>query len=163
MPKVTPSIALRSVSVSSSPEANANSVTTVEVVLVYNSAMIALLPRSAPEWFAGKTRILAEAAKEIDVVSLQIPPGMSVVSVTLPKRLSKAVGAYVYADYRAPAGQVPITLTAYRTVALRLRKASILVTQVGERAAPRKPVKRAAAAASTGKAGAKVASKTRKR
>ena len=84
------------------PDANRNSGLEVDVVVIYaNDAIDPLSQMSADEWFSGKQDMMANYANAIDVVHLELPPGMRE-HVTWPGRASKMVAAYLFAHYQTP-------------------------------------------------------------
>jgi type VI secretion system protein len=111
---------LRYVSIEAIENANQNQATAVDIVLIYDSNMLSVLPKSAPEWFANKSTLLAGFGQSIEVVSLQMPTS-SVTSVTLPKDIFKAVQVLSYANYISPEGQVSGNLTSYKCVRIVLQ------------------------------------------
>ena len=111
---------LRHVSIEALVNANQNQATAVDIVLIYDSNILLVLPKSAPEWFANKSSLLAGFGQSIEVVSLQIPAA-SVTSVPLPKDISKAVQAVSYANYINAEGQVSGNLTSYKCARITLQ------------------------------------------
>ncbi|UXY17249.1 hypothetical protein N8I74_09645 [Chitiniphilus purpureus] len=116
-----PRTEVRALRVLAEVDANGNSATALDVVLVYSANALAMLPRTGPDWFAQKGALLAALGPDIDVVPLQLPPALVVDPVPLPGRYRRAVGVYAFPNYLAPAGQAAINLTAYRRPTLRLR------------------------------------------
>lgn len=101
---------LRSVHVVARSDANENSATALSLVFVYERDAGRLLPDSAPAWFSQRGALVSALASSIDVVALQLPPGASDVSVSLPDRHGRAVAVYAYARYHSPAGRQRLDL-----------------------------------------------------
>ncbi|GLS04975.1 hypothetical protein GCM10007860_21240 [Chitiniphilus shinanonensis] len=122
---------LRGMRVLVDTDANGNTATAMDVVLVYSANGIAMLPKTGPDWFSQKTALLATLGPTVDVVPLQLPPAAVVDPVPLPKRYRDAVGIYAFPNYIDAKGQPVLDLTRYRKPTLRLRSGDI---QVGEAA-----------------------------
>lgn len=118
---------LRKLSVAADPGANHGSATQLDIVLVYERNAIASLPKSGPDWFRQRAALHSSLAKQIEVVSLQVPGASAAFKVKLPKRVKKSVAVIAFANYVAPEGWPPITLTPYSKVALQLQAKSIAI------------------------------------
>ncbi|GLU31286.1 hypothetical protein WKR88_15355 [Trinickia caryophylli] len=112
--------ALRDVTVVAQSAANSGSATALDLVFVYDAPTAATLPRTGPEWFAQKARLLVALGPRIDVASVQLPAGQSVSRVPLPERHKKALVVYCYVNFVAPAGQGVADLTTYKRVTITL-------------------------------------------
>jgi type VI secretion system protein len=123
--KSQPSTSLKSLAVMADGQANRNSATAVDVLFVYDSSVLSLLPANAPAWFSQKSGLENTLGHSVDVVSLQIPPAYRVASVGMPARYRRALRILVYANYLAQAGQAPLDLTGYQHAMLTLLADSI--------------------------------------
>lgn len=112
--------ALRDVSVVAQSAANSGSATALDLVFVYDAPTAATLPRTGPEWFAQKARLLVALGPKLDVASVQLPAGQSLSPVPLPERHKKALVVYCYVNFVAPAGQGVADLTAFKRVTITL-------------------------------------------
>lgn len=121
-------VELRSLRVIADPDANQDSATRLDLVLVYDARAQDLLPKTAPEWFDQKRALLDGAGSQLGVVSLELPPGTLVDPVALPDGYRKALAAYAYAGYQAKSGQHPLALTAIKNAVLRLGNQKISVS-----------------------------------
>ncbi len=117
---------LSAIQVIAEPGANQNSATALDIVFVYDTATVDLLPKSGPTWFENKTRLLSAFPKGIDVVSLQLPPALTVAPVALPARYRDAVRTLAFANYVVDAGQYPMDLTAFKHAVVRLQPTGIV-------------------------------------
>lgn len=99
--------------------ANTNSATAIDVVFVYDSKVLGLLPEKGPDWFDKKDALTKALATSIDVVPLGVPP-MTLASVALPARYQEAIGVYSYANYLSAAGQPKCNLTPYKQMIIWL-------------------------------------------
>ncbi|GAB7536918.1 hypothetical protein BGC_31360 [Burkholderia sp. 3C] len=104
--------------------ANQNAATQLDVVFVYDSNVLALLPATGPDWFQKKDALLAGLATAIDVVSLQVPPA-TLATASLPKRHGKAIAVYSYANYLSAAGQPKGNITPYKNVTIWLTPTAV--------------------------------------
>jgi len=105
--------------------ANSGTATALDLVFVYDSDAVAMLPKTAPEWFEKKAALVSGLARSIDVVTLQMPPA-TVVDVRLPSRADEAIGVYSYADYIAAAGQPMGNLTPYKRMTIWLTPTTVV-------------------------------------
>ena len=121
VPAVTPP---RSIGVFASDDANESLVTSLDIVFLYDPALVKAMPADAPSWFDLKTRIRQRHAGTMDVVSLQVPPGVAL-AVKMPRRASDAVEVVAYASYLSRNGTRKLRLTPFRDVAIYLNEKMI--------------------------------------
>ena len=114
LPWHKPTTNVASIRVAAPPGANLNSATALDLVFVYNTPNVAMLPSTAPEWFAQKASLQSGLAQGIDVVSLQVPPATVIDPVALPKRYGKAVAVFAFANYLSKDGQARSDVTAFK-------------------------------------------------
>ncbi len=129
LPWHKPTTNVASIRVAAPPGANLNSSTALDLVFVYNTANVAMLPITGPEWFKQKVSLQSGLAKGIDVVSLQIPPATVVDPVPLPKRYGKAVAVFAFANYLSKDGQARNDVTAFKHAVIWLAATQISVTE----------------------------------
>lgn len=125
----TPTAKLESLGVIATDDANSNMATALDVVFVYSTDAEAILPKSAPAWFAHRDGFIAAAPTDLDVVSLQIPPAFVMRRVTLPARHAKALQVVVYANYIAAGGQNELVLTSVKKALLRLEAKTVVLSE----------------------------------
>lgn len=124
-----PHASLHSLTVSADPDANQGSATQLDIVVVYGSSASASLPKTGPDWFRQRAALQSALARDIEVVSLQVPSASARFKVKLPRNTKKkGLAVYAFANYVAPEGWPLITLTPYKNAALRLRAKSIAVS-----------------------------------
>lgn len=121
--------ALDTLQVVAQPDANLNSATLLDVVFVYDATVPALLPQTGPDWFAHKQALESGLASSIDIITLEVVPATLLKAVPLPKRHSKALAVYSFANYQASDGQARVDLTRYRHPVLWLTATQITVTE----------------------------------
>jgi type VI secretion system protein len=122
-----PPTIISGIQVVSEVNANQNTATPIDIVFVYDSTAVALLPKTGTDWFKQKAALISGLATSIDVVSLQVPPA-TLVSVPLPKRYEKAIGVYSFANYLSEGGQPVGNLTPYKNMQIWLTPTSIVYT-----------------------------------
>lgn len=120
-----PKTAIKAIEVVAASNANQNTATALDIVFAYDTVSAGLLPKTGPDWFDKKAALVSGLAKGIDVVSVQLPPAMTV-EVPLPKNHAKAIGVYSYANYLEAAGQPTANLTPFKRVTIRLNPDNIV-------------------------------------
>ena len=115
----SPKTAIDSIQIVAENGAHQNTATAIDIVFVYDSGSIALLPTTAGAWFEKKNALISGLANDIDFVSLQVPPG-SIVNVALPKRHKDAIAVYSFSNYIDTAGQSAANLTSIKKITIRL-------------------------------------------
>ncbi len=109
-----PVSAVRSVRVVADVAANGNTATALDLVFVYDTAAVAVLPNNGPAWFAQRAALRSALGAQIEVVSLQVPPATVIEQVPLPKSARRARVVLCFVNFTGPAGQAVGDLTAYR-------------------------------------------------
>lgn len=87
------------VQVTASAHANQGMATALDIVLVYDVALMPRLPVTAAQWFEQRAALQAGAQRGLQVVSLQVPPASTPPAIKLPRAAAKAAGALVYASF----------------------------------------------------------------
>lgn len=113
-------IPLNRITVSAEAGANRGSASMLDIVFVYDQAIVAQLPKTGPDWFRQKDALLKMFATSVDVVSLQVPAVTPAFDVKFPERASKAVGVFVLANYASVDGQPIASLTLWQEAKIRL-------------------------------------------
>ncbi|HEY9131311.1 MAG TPA: hypothetical protein VIM98_06100 [Dyella sp.] len=129
LPGHQPTTRLSSVRVAAPPGANLNSAIRLDLVFVYASADVAMLPKTGPDWFAQKMALQNGLGKAMDVVSLQVPPAMVIDPVKLPDKAGKAIAVYAFADYLSKDGQARSDITQFRHAVIWLAATQVTVTE----------------------------------
>ncbi len=118
--KSTPTTRLKSLQVSADPQANADSATAIDVLFVYDTAVLPLLPADAGAWFRQRDGLRNTLGHAVDVVSLEVPPPYLAAQLRLPARSGRALRVLAYANYLPREGLAPIDVTTYKHVTLKL-------------------------------------------
>ncbi|WP_266171053.1 hypothetical protein [Dyella subtropica] len=129
IPGHTPTTSLSSVRVAAPPGANLDSATALDLVFVYDTNSIAMLPKTGPEWFAQKQALQNGLGQSIEVVSLQVPPATVVDPARMPKRAGDAVAVYGFSDYLSADGQARCDITQYRHAVIWLAATQIQISE----------------------------------
>lgn len=116
---------IKSIQISAQINANQNTATAIDLIFVYDSNALLLLPKTGPDWFEKKAALLNGLATNIDVVSLQVPP-ITLMDVALPARYGKAIAVYSFANYLSVDGQSFGNLTPYKSVQIVLTPTTVL-------------------------------------
>ncbi len=123
-----PTSALRSVRVTADVAANNSTATALDLVFVYDKVAATALRKNGPEWFAQKAALVGSLGTQIDVVSLQVPPGTVIEQVALPARARRAAAVLCFVNFIDPAGQAVADLTRFRRVEIRLLESGVTYT-----------------------------------
>ena len=122
--------ALRSLTVTADPGANQGNGTQLDIVVVYGSDTAARLPKTGPDWFRQRDALRVQLAKDIAVISEEVDTPSASFKVALPRDTrKKGLAVYAFANYAAPEGWPPITLTPYKHATLRLQPTSIAIAE----------------------------------
>lgn len=113
------------VSIVAESGANQNASTALDFVVVYDAGLLATLPTDSATWFAQKNTLLGQLGPGIHVVSLEVPPGMMIESVTFPKNTHRATAVFYYANYANPAAQARGSIRTDADVTLRLEAGAV--------------------------------------
>jgi hypothetical protein len=110
---------LESISVQSRLDPNAILITEIDVVFIYDEALLPQVPTSKRAWYGNKRNFTRSAGAGLDVVNLFIPQGFDSDSLTLPARKAEALKVLVFA-YHDSAEATPADITALTTVQIEI-------------------------------------------
>ena len=100
---------VQSVFISSTLDPNAIIITEVDVIFIYDEAIVNSLPDTKSAWYANKRNFTREAGDAMDIVNVFIPQGFDSEMASLPARRADALKVFVYAyhdDSKAPARDI---------------------------------------------------------
>ena len=120
---------LRSLKMIAEQGANQGNATQIDIVVVYDSVVVARLPKTGPDWFRQRDALQKELATAIEVVPLEVDTPSASFAVKLPKKVKKSYAVYAFANYVAAEGWPLIALAPYKKVTLRLQSTSIEIEQ----------------------------------
>ncbi|OYO27461.1 hypothetical protein [Janthinobacterium sp. PC23-8] len=122
-----PPTALKSITLVAEVKANGNTATELDIVFIYDSKVLDMMPQLASDWFARKDALMKGLATAIEVVSQGMPP-MKVLALPLPKDYARAIAVYGYANTLSTDGQPRCDLTPYQQMALWITPDSVICT-----------------------------------
>lgn len=129
---LSPNNDVRSIDIVSLPGANSNLPTTIDVVFVYDDALLGLLHSlTASDWFGYRLDLQNSYPGQIKVLRWEVIPGTKGRSRPLPEDSSVALAVLVFADY-ASAGNHSLDISNSELVKLELGETSIRVIQEDE-------------------------------
>lgn len=129
-------VTLRSLELVADADANRSTATAVDILYVHAPAALAVLPKSSAEWFAKKSTLASQLGTSLDLVSLQVPPGVTVPSLFAPPRARDALAVLVYAGYVDNSKVGPVNVSRLRHAVVHLRASTV---EAAERAKPARP------------------------
>ncbi len=116
---------VESVVVVAEAEANHSTTSAVDLVFVFDPALLALMPNNSAQWFEQRPSLLAAAGSGIEVVAMQVPPA-TMANVPLPSKSGKALAVLVYVSFAEDAGRAVGNVTGHREIEIRLAKDSVI-------------------------------------
>jgi hypothetical protein len=122
---------LQRVTVETDADANTRMATAVDVVFVRDPALVTRLPESAVEWFDSRNLWLKSREPDLDVVSLQIPPGRRVREVPLPADACDVIAVLAYANHLVEAGQARLDVTDATDALVRVTASDVVLFDAG--------------------------------
>ena len=100
---VLPSIQLEKVEVVVSPQANQDNPIALDVLIVYDKAMLdRVLMLTARQWFNQRDQFKRDFPTGYDLLQWELGPGQTAPTRPVPKGSGKAVASIVFADYVTP-------------------------------------------------------------
>lgn len=98
-----PELSIDTVSIYAEPDANQNSATAVDLVLVYNQELEKTLGQtSAAKYFSSSKQLLLDNPSLLDIWHWELVPGQIVQNFTPPQEQGDAFAGYVFANYITP-------------------------------------------------------------
>lgn len=122
------SAGVQSIRVQSRLDPNAILITEIDVVFVYDPALVEQMPATKRAWYSNKRNFTRRAAEGLDVVNLFIPQGFDSDTLNLPPRRSEALRVFVYA-YHDSADAAPVDISAASDVFIEIDPFGIRVSQ----------------------------------
>jgi hypothetical protein len=102
---------IRAIRVSTTDDVNQKMAVAVDIVVLYSKAILEKLPTQSPAWFEQRSSLRAEHSFDMDVIELEIPPGVEALNLALPARFYAATNVVMYANYINKNGQSRQDLT----------------------------------------------------
>jgi hypothetical protein len=96
----SPELTITNVSIFAESDANENSATAVDLVLIYDLDLMKSIGQlSASKYFAASNQLLLDNPTFLDVWHWELVPGQMVQNFVPPQEKGEMYGAYVFADY----------------------------------------------------------------
>jgi hypothetical protein len=98
-----PELTINSVSIYTTPDANQNSATAVDVVIIYDQELVKSIGQmSASQYFSSTRQLLLDNPTLINIWHWELVPGQVVQNFTPEEGATKAYAGYVFANYLTP-------------------------------------------------------------
>ncbi len=119
--------AVDSVLIRSRLDYNAVLITEVDVVFVYDRALLEGFPATKTAWYSGKLEFTRRAGAGMDVASVFVPQGFDSAAAVLPARRGEALRIYVFGRHD-DAARPPVDVTGLRDVLVEIDPFGIVVS-----------------------------------
>jgi len=119
--------ALSSVNIKSNLDPNAITITEIDVVFLYDQALIEDFPTSKSSWYSMRRTLTQAWGDSMDVVSVFVPQGFDFNTAVLPERKLDAVKVYVFGQHDEAAA-IPIDVTDLSAILVTIDDLGIIVT-----------------------------------
>jgi type VI secretion system protein len=98
-----PELIIESFSIYTDPDANQNSATAVDLVIIYDPELVKILGQlSADKYFGASRQLLLDNPSLLDIWHWELVPGQIVQDFTPPQEEGPAFAAFVFANYLTP-------------------------------------------------------------
>jgi hypothetical protein len=118
---------LDSVAIKSNLDPNAITITEVDIVFLYDQALIENFPKTKSRWYSMRRTLTRAEGDSMDVVSVFIPQGFDAESAVLPERRLDAVKVYVFGQHD-DGGVKPVDVTDFSSILVTIDDLGIIVT-----------------------------------
>jgi hypothetical protein len=118
---------LSSVNIKSNLDPNAITITEIDVVFLYDQALIEDFPTSKSGWYSMRRTLTQGWGDSMDVVSVFVPQGFDFNTAVLPERKRDAVKVYVFGQHDEAAA-IPIDVTDLSSILVTIDALGIIVT-----------------------------------
>ncbi len=119
---------VNSVYIESRLDFNAILISEVDIIFIYDDALLESFPTTKSGWSSNKREIIAQAGDSMDLVSVFIPQGFSSEMASLPQRRDEAVKVFVIGQHDSST-RAPIDITDYENVLVEIDQFGILVSR----------------------------------
>ena len=98
-----PELTIESVSIYTDPDANQNSATAVDLVIIHDEELVKILGQlSAEKYFGASRQLLLDNPTLLDIWHWELVPGQIVQDFSPPQEEGPAFAAFVFANYLTP-------------------------------------------------------------
>lgn len=138
-----PELNLKSVSISLDNDANRNSATAIELLIIYKMELLkALMKINAADYFASSDQIKRDYPDMVEVYRWELTPGQSINDYKIKASGDEPLGIVIFADYLTPGNHRERVGNA-TAIHLRLRHEDFCILEQGCRFEKTGPVKSA--------------------
>jgi hypothetical protein len=78
---------------------NAITITEVDIVFLYDEALVEAFPKTKSRWYSMRRTLTQRFGERMDIVSIFVPQGFDSETASLPERGTEAVKVYVIAQH----------------------------------------------------------------
>lgn len=101
--EVTPELSVSAVTIYAEPDANQNSATSIDVVLVYDNELLGSISKlTASKYFEASNQLRLDNPSLLDVWRWELVPGQVVSNFPIDSDKGSAFGGVVFANYLTP-------------------------------------------------------------
>jgi type VI secretion system protein len=126
-----PDINLESVSIVLDADANENSATAVDVLMVYDKSLLrSLMSMSSRKYYANLNQIRRDYPEMVDIYHWELTPGQFIYNYPVTMRSDTPFGAVVFADYYTP-GDHRIRIGSEEHINVQLKRLDFCVIEQG--------------------------------
>lgn len=119
---------VNSVYIESRLDFNAILISEVDIIFIYDEALLNQFPNTKSEWSSNKREIIAQAGDAMDLVSVFIPQGFSSEMASLPDRRDQAVKVFVIGQHDSST-RPPIDITDFENVLVEINEFGLIVSR----------------------------------
>ncbi|MFT4863791.1 MAG: hypothetical protein ACI95C_003025 [Pseudohongiellaceae bacterium] len=106
---------------------NAITITAVDIVFLYDEALVDEFPKTKSRWYSMRRTLTQRYSDKMDVVSVFVPQGFDSETVTLPAQKGDAVKIYILAQHD-DGSVAPIDITQRKDITVFIDGFGIIVT-----------------------------------
>ena len=106
---------------------NAITITGVDIVFLYDEALVDEFPKTKSRWYSMRRTLTQRYGDKMDIVSIFVPQGFDSETASLPDRRGDAVKAYVIAQHD-DGSIAPYDVTERKDISVFIDSFGIIVT-----------------------------------
>lgn len=119
---------VKSVYIESRLDPNAIIITEVDIVFLYDDALVETFPDNKSSWYGNRRQLTQQWGEQMDVVSVFVPQGFDSETASLPERRGQALRVYIFGQHDAST-KAPADVTASENVTVYIDEFGIIVNQ----------------------------------
>lgn len=121
---------LSKITIESTRGSNSQSPVSTDFIFIFDDSLAPLLTNlTAREWFQNKAAFKLQYSDRMKVVSRELVPASSSMSVNLPDKSKGAIAIIFFANYIAKEGQIATRLEGYQDVNIKLNEHKYFITR----------------------------------